>query len=476
MATIGGVLAAGLAGCGSAGKGNQGASGATTTAVAATTTTADGAPAGNDGGPQGDSTEDPKVAANKRAEDAVKDVEAYWGRTMQDTFGIDYKKISGGFFPYTPTSEQPPCGNPPPKFADIANNAFYCPSDDLIAWDADGLIPSLFDKFGGFTIGVVFAHEWGHAIQARAGITGPTVLLEQQADCFAGAWVADAQAGNDPNFKVAPADLDDALAGFLTLRDSPGTLATDAQAHGSGFDRVNAFQDGIENGPKKCKTYKAENLQLVELPFNSQADANANGNAPFQDVEKLTLDDLDAFWKATMPKAFGKPFVAPAVKPYDPEGDLPSCGGEAPQRRDYRRTAFYCQSDDFVGWDEAKFFPSLYKRFGDFAVSTIIATQYSHAVVGKAGVKKATLKANLQADCLTGVWAASTVPGVDKIGTLEISPGDLDEALTAFLVYGKTPEGLDREGAAFHGTAFQRVAAFRSGFVNGIATCPTVGG
>ena len=35
---------------------------------------------------------------------------------------------------------------------------------------AVNLIPDLYDEFGGFTIGIVFAHEFGHAIQTRLGV------------------------------------------------------------------------------------------------------------------------------------------------------------------------------------------------------------------------------------------------------------------------------------------------------------------
>ena len=57
----------------------------------------------------------------------------------------------------------------------------------------DGALVGLAAEFGASILGVVFAHEYGHVIQARAGVLGrelPTIVSEQQADCFAGAWVA----------------------------------------------------------------------------------------------------------------------------------------------------------------------------------------------------------------------------------------------------------------------------------------------
>ena len=85
-------------------------------------------------------------------------------------------------------------------------------------------------------------------------------------------------------FKVTAADLDTALAGILDLRDTPGTSNIDPNAHGSGFDRVSAFQDGFDNGPGKCKDYRDDEPMVLELvalrrilctPPNRQGHANA---------------------------------------------------------------------------------------------------------------------------------------------------------------------------------------------------------
>ena len=48
--------------------------------------------------------------------------------------------------------------------------AFYCPDDDFIVYDdgEDGVLFSLAEEFGPTILGVVMAHEFGHAIQARA--------------------------------------------------------------------------------------------------------------------------------------------------------------------------------------------------------------------------------------------------------------------------------------------------------------------
>ena len=79
-------------------------------------------------------------------------------------------------------------------------------------------------------------------------------------------------AKDDGVFDVTAADLDTALAGILDLRDTPGTSTIDPNAHGSGFDRVSAFQDGYDNGLDKCKDYRDDEPMVLELPFSSAAD------------------------------------------------------------------------------------------------------------------------------------------------------------------------------------------------------------
>ena len=128
------------------------------------------------------------------ADAAVQDVSEYWRATYPQVYGDEFEEVAG-FYPYGPDTEPPPCGDPPPEYELIADNAFYCPSDDIIAWDAASFLPAINEDFGGFTVAIVIAHEFGHAIQARAEAIDRTVDLELQADCFAGAWTGHVTAG-----------------------------------------------------------------------------------------------------------------------------------------------------------------------------------------------------------------------------------------------------------------------------------------
>lgn len=127
---------------------------------------------------------DASAPANKVAVQAIADLEQYWAEQFPKLYDKEFEQISGGYYAVTADSPAPPCTTSPEE---VAGNVFYYSTEDVVAWDAQQLLPELQDKFGPFTIAVVMAHEWGHAVQTRSNFTGRTVTQELQADCFAGA-------------------------------------------------------------------------------------------------------------------------------------------------------------------------------------------------------------------------------------------------------------------------------------------------
>src|SRR4051812_33641490 len=109
---------------------------------------------------------------------SLDDIERYWTATYPAlSNGAAFKPVHGGYHPYTEADPPPACGG---EAGSYQPNAFYCPDGDFIAWDAEKLIPQLQSDFGDLLVGVVLAHEYGHAIQTRLGLTDqPTVVVEQ---------------------------------------------------------------------------------------------------------------------------------------------------------------------------------------------------------------------------------------------------------------------------------------------------------
>ncbi|CAN5758693.1 neutral zinc metallopeptidase [soil metagenome] len=405
---------------------------------------------------------DADLPANKLAITAIADLQAYWAEEYPKLYGQDYQPVEGGFNGMTPDVEGgSQCGA---AYSDVEGNAFYCLGDDSVAWDAAGLLPELQDNFGDFVVPVVLAHEWGHAVQNRSGFYDQndlTVTSELQADCFAGAWSAHAKESGV--FKVNAAELDEALAGILELRDTPGQSATDPDAHGSGFDRVSAFQDGFDSGAQKCKDYKDGEPVVLELPFNDEEDEASGGEAPYDSIVNGVPYDLEDYWTQVYPEIADGQAWPPlgGLEAFDPSSP-PKCG-DAPTDG---YSLFYCVPEDYIGWDNVDPMPQIYDEGGDYAVATLLATQYGLAALTRLNDQSDEKTSTLRGDCLAGAYTASVILyNREATSTYHISPGDLDEGITALLIF-RGDGDVDRQGAGY-----SRVRAFREGVINGAEPC-----
>ena len=145
---------------------------------------------------------------------------------------------------------------------------------------------------------------------------------------------------------------------------------------------------------------------------------------------------------------------------------------------------FYCPGDEKLYLD-LSFFNDLHTRFrapGDFAAAYVIAHEVGHHVqrligtmdkvdsargrVSEAEANQLSVRLELQADFLAGVWAHYA----QKKGLLEA--GDIEEALGAASAVGD--DRLQRETQGYvvpdsftHGTSEQRINWFRKGLESG---------
>lgn len=145
---------------------------------------------------------------------------------------------------------------------------FYCPADNIIYYDMKfaGLQLQQFQN-NRSVISVAMAHEIGHHVQNLAGWKECTSTpcmdphemtsqeIELQADCFAGAWTADAEGRG----RLGSFDVETNIAQFaLLLGDQSGAQHTaDAQAHGNGALRTYWFLGGYYKGATECLTVSA---------------------------------------------------------------------------------------------------------------------------------------------------------------------------------------------------------------------------
>lgn len=396
----------------------------------------------------------------------IRSLQQYWTAELPETYQQRFVDLRGGYQPKTPASPPFSCGGQPQTYEAIQGNAFYCggPNDDYIAWDASALFPRLNETFGSIAPAVVLSHEMGHAIQARADVDASSIVTELQADCFAGAWTAFAQQSEDDPVELEENALDGAIAAVLTLRDQPGTAAINPQAHGSGFDRVNAFQTGFEQGASRCAQFEAQGVQTTELPFRTREDAATGGNLPYQRAVPLLVATLDEFWAGSISALddgaqFQPPRQAPVATP--PLAPCPDEGVSDEQG------ASYCPSSNTVSWADSVLAP-IQDRVGDLAPGTILADQWGRAGQAQAGLPIDGRDAGLQRDCMTGAWISS-IGSAGLSGAL-LSPGDVDEALATIIGSTFAVQGARED----RGDAFTRTRAFRAGVEGGAGPCRTI--
>lgn len=147
---------------------------------------------------------------------------------------------------------------------------------------------------------------------------------------------------------------------------------------------------------------------------------------------------------------------------------------------------FYCPQDHQV-YIDLDFYRELKDRFGasgDFAQAYVIAHEVGHHVQNLLGVfdqaggsrdNATSVRQELQADCLAGVWANHA----RQAGHVE--PGDVDEALNAAAAIGddrlqRQAQGHVSPETFTHGSSEQRVRWFHRGYDSGtINTCDTFG-
>lgn len=146
---------------------------------------------------------------------------------------------------------------------------------------------------------------------------------------------------------------------------------------------------------------------------------------------------------------------------------------------------FYCPGDQQV-YIDLSFYQDLQRRFnapGDFAMAYVIAHEVGHHIQNLNGItekmsnarsqvseteyNRYSVKLELQADFLAGVWAHYA----QKTKNI-LEPGDIEEALNAANAIGddrlqKESQGRVVPDAFTHGTSAQRMYWFKKGYETG---------
>ena len=201
------------------------------------------------------------------------------------------------------------------------------------------------------------------------------------------------------------------------------------------------------------------------------------------DFAASVLGTTEDVWGQIFPTQVGAEYQPPTLVLFSGQTQS-ACGGATAATG-----PFYCPRDQ-TAYLDTQFFATLEQRLGakgDFAAAYVIAHEVAHHVQNLLGIlpkvdearraasetqaNALTVRLELQADCLAGVWAAHVQ------GLLE--PGDVEEAINAARQIGD--DTLQRNAGRVpqphtftHGTSAQRSRWFDTGYKAGdINACDT---
>ena len=198
------------------------------------------------------------------------------------------------------------------------------------------------------------------------------------------------------------------------------------------------------------------------------------------------LGNTEDVWKDVLQKQVGKQYTPPRMVLFD-RATRSRCGAAQSAMG-----PFYCPLDQTV-YIDLSFFQEMQRRFragGDFAYAYVIAHEVGHHVenvlglltrvqqrqqeVGRTEANQLSVRVELMADCLAGIWAGQAE---QRYKALE--PGDVEEAMNAAQAIGddrlqKQSQGYVVPDSFTHGSSEQRVRWFMTGFKGGqVQACDT---
>ncbi|OBI94017.1 neutral zinc metallopeptidase [Mycobacterium asiaticum] len=341
-------------------------------------------------------------------------------------------------------------------------NAFFTSRCNMIAWDRGVFMAVAQQYFGDMSVNGVLAHEFGHALQTMAKLVtrrDPTIVREQQADCFAGVYLYNVASGKSSRFTLSTADgLDHVLAGIITTRDP--VMDADSQnddEHGSALDRVSAFQMGFVTGTQACAAINKAEVEQRRGDLPTALRVDTSGSTETGEV-KITEDTLN-----TLMELMGKIFSP--KKPPTLSLKEGGCSDAKPSP-----PASYCPATNTIAVD----LPALATMGkvagekehslpqGDDTALSIVMSRYALAVQHERKLPMQSPWTALRTACLTGVAHKKMAENIElpSGNSLVLTAGDLDEAVAGLLTNHLVAS--DADGASVP-AGFTRIAAFRAG-------------
>lgn len=195
----------------------------------------------------------------------------------------------------------------------------------------------------------------------------------------------------------------------------------------------------------------------------SRQDVEGTVPTSLEQIFDIAAEDINDFWDETF-KEYDYDYTQPEIVLFDRSQVSTGCGVAPAQVG-----PFYCNIDHTMYYPY-NFMYQQWQRFGDYAVVTIIAHEWGHAVQNLLGALDTggyTIDIELQADCFAGAY---TQYANERSTKIRLNAEDIEEGAYALFNAGD-PDGTPWWDSQAHGSGDLRYQAFDDGFKLGVNTC-----
>jgi len=401
---------------------------------------------------------------------SISDIEEYWKTAYSEAFPGDFEPVRKLISWDSNDYDGQFCDEDTYELV----NAAFCPLNNTIGWDRGVLMPQLAKANGDMAVTMVLAHEYGHSVQKQAKLNRrgtETLVGEQQADCFAGAYMRWVAEGNSRRFTLSTGDgLNNLLAGMISFRDPILTEEDISESgnddeHGSAFERISAFQSGFTDGPSACAGIDAKEIaqRRGDLPVALQQDDTGEWPVSEESV-RAVVDAMNILFAPKSPPVLSFDTAAaqrcPDARPSPPVSFCPATNTIAVDLPGLEKIGTPTGEDDNTS-----------VVAGDNTAYSVLMSRYMLSLQHEqGGLVLNNAEAGLRTACLTGVATTKLADGVSTPdgNTVALTAGDLDEAVGGLLTNGLAAGDVNGDSVP---AGFSRIDAFRIGVLGNIDRC-----
>ena len=161
----------------------------------------------------------------------------FWSAVFPEAFGSDFQEPAIEGFDGTA-----------PSCVAGDRDLGYCADEQTVYFDEQELTVPAYEQLGDFSVATAISLPYSIAVRDQAGLSTDDADATRSAVCLTGWWEAQIFSGRDPNVRIQPGDVDEAVSFLLTYGvDDKVFPNTDL----SGFELLRSFRAGFVEGGRQ---------------------------------------------------------------------------------------------------------------------------------------------------------------------------------------------------------------------------------